>query len=78
MEIPYWVVEIFRLEHSRGTRKMIEIFCGIYIVELRFLYYSGIYWVLDFYRILWALLVVDIAVHSAKNLSSEEGNKGFV
>jgi len=48
------------------------------LVEFRFLYYSGIYWVLDFYRILWALLVVDIAVHSAKNLSSEEGNKGFV
>ena len=33
------------------------------------------YWVLDFYRILWVLLVVDIAVRSAKNLSHEEGNK---
>ena len=48
------------------------------LVEFSFLYYSGIYWVLDFYRILWVLLVVDIAVHSAKNLSNEEGNKGFV
>jgi len=35
-------------------------------------------WVLDCYRILWLLLVVDIAVHSAKNLSNEEGGKGFV
>ena len=35
-------------------------------------------WVLDYYRILWLLLVVDIAVHSAKNLSNEEGSTGFV
>jgi hypothetical protein len=27
MEIPRWGVEIFRLEQSRGTRNMIEIFC---------------------------------------------------
>ena len=46
-------------------------------MKFRFLY-SRIYWVLDFYRILWVLLVVDIAVHSAKNLSNKEGNKGFV
>ena len=29
MEIPYWGVEIFRLEQSRGTRKMIDIFSGV-------------------------------------------------
>jgi hypothetical protein len=29
MEIPCWGVAIFRLEQSRGTRKMKEIFCGI-------------------------------------------------
>jgi hypothetical protein len=29
MEIPCWGVKIFRLEQSRGTWKMKEIFCGI-------------------------------------------------
>jgi len=71
MEIPCWGVEIFRLEQSRGTRKMIDILWNL--VGFRFLR-----WNLVGFRFLYVSLVLDIALHFAKIPSNEEGNKGFV